>query len=138
MLSAFANTLKIPELRTRLIFTFGLLAICRIFAAVPVPGINGGALALFFEKTAQQAGGGILGLYSLFTGGALENCAIAAMGIMPYISASIILQLLVAVVPQLGRIAREENGRQKLTQYTRYATVALAIFQGYNRQEFRR
>ncbi|MFA6563515.1 MAG: preprotein translocase subunit SecY [Verrucomicrobiia bacterium] len=131
MLSAFANTLKIPELRTRLLFTFGLLAICRVFAAVPVPGINGGALALFFEKTAQQAGGGLLGLYSLFTGGALENCAIAAMGIMPYISASIILQLLVAVVPQLGRIAREENGRQKLSQYTRYVTVGLAIFQGY-------
>ena len=82
MLSAFANTLKIPELRTRLLFTFGLLAICRMFAAVPVPGINGAALAMFFEKTAQQSGGGILGLYSLFTGGALENCAIGAMGML--------------------------------------------------------
>jgi preprotein translocase subunit SecY len=130
MLSAFANCIKIPELRTRLLFTFGLLAICRVFAAVPVPGINGRALAEFFEHTAQQTGG-LLGLYSLFTGGALENCAIAAMGIMPYISASIILQLLVAVVPQLGRIAREENGRQKIVQYTRYLTVALCLFQGY-------
>ncbi len=130
MLSAFANTLKIPELRQRLLFTFGLLAICRVFAAVPVPGINGRALSEFFEHAAQQSGG-LLGLYSLFTGGALENCAIAAMGIMPYISASIILQLLVAVVPQLGRIAREENGRQKIVQYTRYLTVVLCLFQGY-------
>jgi len=131
MLSAFANTLKIPELRQRLLFTFGLLAICRMFAAIPVPGVNGAALSRYFESMQDRMGGGLLGLYSMFTGGALENCAIAAMGIMPYISASIIMQLLVAVMPRLGRIAREENGRQKITQYTRYLTVALAMFQGY-------
>ena len=79
----------------------------------------------------QQAGGGVAALFNIFSGGALENCAIFSLGVMPYISASIMMQLLTAVIPQLGQLAREDGGRQKIMQYTRYATVALCIFQGY-------
>src|SRR5207253_11418184 len=79
----------------------------------------------------EKSGGGVAALFNLFSGGALENCAVFSLGIMPYISASIMLQLLTAVIPQLGRLAREDGGRQKIMQYTRYATVLLCIFQGY-------
>ena len=79
----------------------------------------------------QSAGGGVAALFNLFSGGALENCAVFSLGIMPYISASIMLQLLTAVIPSLSRLAREDGGRQKIMQYTRYATLVLCIFQGY-------
>ena len=81
--------------------------------------------------TDDQAGGSVAALFNLFSGGALENCAIFSLGIMPYISASIMMQLLTAVIPQLGQLAKEDGGRQKIMQYTRYATIVLCVFQGY-------
>jgi preprotein translocase subunit SecY len=130
MLSAFRNTLKIPELRQRILFTLGLLFAARVIATIPVPGVDAAALRQAIEDIHRSAGGGFLGLYDLFTGGALERCAVGALGIMPYISASIILQLMTAVIPALERLAREgDAGRQKITQYTRYLTVALCIVQ---------
>jgi len=132
MLSAFANSLKIPELRQRIFFTFGLIFITRIISTIPTPGVDAVALQQAITEIQNTVGGGFLGLYNLFSGGALERAAVGALGIMPYISASIILQLMTAVVPQLERLAREgETGRQKITQYTRYLTVALCIVQGY-------
>lgn len=92
--------------------------------------MNGAALADYFDKAAAADGGGLLGMSSIFTGGALERCAIGALGIMPYISATIILQLLTAVVPQLSKLAREEGGRAKIIQYGRYMTVVLCLGQG--------
>ncbi len=131
MLSAFANSFKIPELRERILFTLGLIFAVRITAVVPVPGVDYNALREVIAEVQRQAGGGFLGLYDLFTGGAMDRCAVGALGIMPYISASIILQLMTAVIPALERLAREgEAGRQKLTQYTRYLTVGLCIVQG--------
>jgi len=106
-----------------------VLAICRLEAVVRIPGLNGAALAKFFESH-QQAGSSVLGLYSMFTGGALEHCAVGALGIMPYISATIIIQLLTAVIPTLSKLAREEGGRTKLIQYGRYLTVLLCLGQG--------
>src|SRR5437667_1499014 len=130
MVSAFLNTVKIPELRRRILFTLAVIVIVRLGAAITTPGVNQAVLQEWFRSTADKAGG-VAALFNLFSGGALENCAIFSLGIMPYISASIMLQLLTAVVPQLGRLAREDGGRQKIMQYTRYATVALCIFQGY-------
>jgi preprotein translocase subunit SecY len=126
--NTFSNCFKIPELKSRILFTLAVLAICRLEAVVRIPGLDGNALAAFFAKNSQ--GGGVLGMYSLFTGGALEHCAVGALGIMPYISATIIIQLLTAVVPQLSKLAREEGGRTKLIQYGRYGTVALCLGQG--------
>lgn len=134
MLAAIANTFsncfKIPELKSRILFTLIVLAICRLEAYVRIPGLNGQALQDFFKLHGGGAGG-VLGMYSLFTGGALENCAIGALGIMPYISATIIIQLLTAVIPTLSKLAREEGGRTKIIQYGRYLTVILCIGQGF-------
>src|SRR5207244_1680097 len=133
MLSAIANTFsncfKIPELKSRILFTLMVLAICRMEAVIRIPGLDGAVLAEFFKKHAASSAS-VLGMYSLFTGGALENCAIGALGIMPYISATIIIQLLTAVVPTLSKLAREEGGRTKLVQYGRYLTVLLCLGQG--------
>lgn len=132
MFSAFANSLRVPELRQRIFFTCGLIFICRLLAAVPTPGVDAVALRTFIDQVRTTAGGSFVGLFDLFSGGALSNCAVGALGIMPYISASIILQLMTAVVPSLERLAREgDSGRQKITQYTRYLTVILCIVQGY-------
>jgi preprotein translocase subunit SecY len=132
MLSAFSNSLKIPELRQRILYTFGLIFVIRLIAAIPTPGVDAVALREFIAQIRASAGGGFLGLFDLFSGGALENCAVGALGIMPSISASIILQLLTAVIPSLERLAREgDAGRQKITQYGRYLTVFLCIVQGY-------
>src|SRR6267378_6873801 len=106
--NTFANCFKIPELKSRIVFTLLLLAICRVVAWVPVPGLDASALKAYFDANANQMGNSLLGMYSLFTGGALQNCAIGALGIMPYITATIIIQLLSAVVPQLNKLAREE------------------------------
>ena len=119
---------KATELRNRIWFTIGLLIIYRLGTYIPVPGIDGGALRNFME----QAQSGIGGILSLFTGGALGRMGVFALGIMPYISASIIVQLLAAMVPSLEQLKKEgEQGRKKINQYTRYATVALAFFQAY-------
>src|SRR3954463_15370092 len=125
----FRNCFKIPELKSRILFTLMVLAICRLEAYIRVPGLNGQVLADFFKTHAAQ-GASVLGMYSLFTGGALERCAIGSLGIMPYISATIIIQLLTAVVPQLSKLAREEGGRTKIIQYGRYLTVLLCLGQG--------
>src|SRR3982751_5863757 len=125
----FRNCFKIPELKSRILFTLMVLAICRLEAYIRVPGLDGQVLANFFATHAAQ-GASVLGMYSLFTGGALEHCAIGALGIMPYISATIIIQLLTAVIPTLSKLAREEGGRTKLIQYGRYLTVLLCLGQG--------
>jgi preprotein translocase subunit SecY len=126
MLGGIKNTATLPELRRRLIFTFLMLAVYRIGVQIPTPGINGEALAAFFEKNA----GTLFGMFNMFSGGALENFSIFALGIMPYISASIIIQLLTVVIPQLEALSKEgESGRHKITQYTRYGTVALSLIQ---------
>src|SRR5437660_820125 len=131
MVSAFLNSVKIPELRRRILFTLAVIVIVRLGAAITTPGVNQAVLQEWFSSSAKGAGGGIGALFNLFSGGALENCAVFSLGIMPYISASIMMQLLTAVIPQLGRMAREDGGRQKIMQLTRYATVVLCIFQGY-------
>jgi len=130
ILNTFGNCFKIPELKSRILFTVLILAVCRLIALIPIPGLDGAALAQYFEKNAQAAGG-LLGMYSLFTGGALEKCAIGSLGIMPYISATIIIQLLGAVIPQLSKMMREEGGRTKIIQYGRYLTVLLCLGQGF-------
>lgn len=132
MLSAFTNCFRIPELRKRIMFTLAIIVIVRIGAAIPCPGVNSVVLGEFFKHVVdQQAAGSVIGLFNLFSGGALENCALFSLSIMPYISASIMMQLMTAVVPSLGKMVREEGGRQKVTQYTRVLTVGLCIFQGY-------
>src|ERR1700758_5633287 len=132
MVSAFLNTLKIPELRRRVLFTLAVVVIVRLGAAITTPGVNQAVLQEWFHSAlTQKQGGSVAALFNLFSGGALENCAIFSLGIMPYISASIMMQLLSAVIPQLGWLAREDGGRQKIMQYTRFMTVGLCIFQGY-------
>src|SRR5213594_2516046 len=130
MISAFLNTVKIPELRRRILFTLAIIVIVRLGAAITTPGVNQAVLQEWFRSTADKAGG-VAALFNLFSGGALENCAIFSLGIVPYISASIMMQLLTAVIPRLGRLQREDGGRQKIMQLTRYATLGLCIFQGY-------
>lgn len=128
MLTGFQNIGRIPELKRRIGMTLLLLLVYRIGAHIPTPGINNEALAAFF-KAAQ---GTLLGLFDMFSGGALSQLSVFALGIMPYISASIILQLMTVVVPQLERLSKEgEAGRRKITQYTRYGTVVLSIIQGF-------
>lgn len=124
----FQNIFKIPELKKRIYFTLALLIVYRIGVHIPVPGIDAVALASFFER----ARGTLLGLFDMFSGGALERFSVFALGIMPYISASIILQLLTVVVPHLEQLKKEgEQGRKKITQYTRYGTIILSIIQGF-------
>ena len=126
MLEGFSNAPRIPELRKRLLFTAGALVVYRLGVWIPTPGIDTQALQDFF----QQASNNIVGLVNMFSGGALENFSIFALGIMPYISASIILQLLTVVIPYLEKLSKEgELGRRKITQYTRYFTVVLALIQ---------
>jgi len=128
MVGGFQNVFKIPELKKRVLYSFALLMVYRIGCSVPTPGIDGDALASFFAR----AKGTLLGMFDMFSGGALERLSVFALGIMPYISASIILQLLTVVVPHLERLSKEgEAGRKKITQYTRYGTVLLSIIQGF-------
>jgi preprotein translocase subunit SecY len=129
IINTFRNCFKIPELKSRIFFTLVVLGIARVVSMIPCPGVDGAALADYFDK--QADGGGLLGMYSMFTGGALERCAVGALGIMPYISATIILQLLTAVIPQLSKLAREEGGRTKIIQYGRYLTVILCFGQAF-------
>lgn len=132
MLSALINSFKIPDLKRRILITAGLIAIYRIGCYVPTPGIDGSALAEFFNRIAKTAGGTIFGIINMFSGGAMERLTIFALGIMPYISASIILQLLTAVIPALEKLAKEGRaGYEKINQYTRYSTVGLAIIQSF-------
>ena len=127
MLDALKNIFKIPELKNRVLFSLGMLAVYRIGCFIPTPGIDRIALASFFK----QAQGTLLGLFDMFSGGALERLSVFALGIMPYISSSIIFQLLTVVVPAIEKLSKEgETGRKKIIQYTRYGTMLLSIVQG--------
>ena len=127
MLEALQNIFKIPELKKRVFFSLGMLAVYRIGCFIPTPGIDRIALASFFK----QAQGTLLGLFDMFSGGALERLSVFALGIMPYISSSIIFQLLTVVVPAIEKLSKEgESGRKKIIQYTRYGTMVLSTVQG--------
>jgi len=125
-LGGLANVGKVSELKQRILFVLGMLVVYRIGAHIPVPGIDAQVLAQFFNQTQNS----LLGLFDMFSGGALSRLTVFALGIMPYISASIIMQLLQVVSPKLEQLKKEgESGRRKITQYTRYGTVFLAVFQ---------
>jgi len=128
MIEGLQNVSKIPELRRRVFFTLAMLVVYRVGVHIPTPGIDRVALASFFDRVKDT----IFGLFNLFSGGALEQFSVFSLGIMPYISASIILQLLTVVFPYLERLSKEgEAGRRKITQYTRYGTIVLSIIQGW-------
>ncbi|SDE44623.1 MULTISPECIES: preprotein translocase subunit SecY [Myxococcus] len=128
-LNAFANVFRIAELRSRLAYTLALLAVYRIGIFINTPGVDRSAMNAFMD--AQKQSGGLVSLFNLFSGGALEQMSIFGLGIMPYVSASIIMQLLAVVVPSLERLQKEgAGGRQKINQYTRYGTIALSVVQG--------
>jgi preprotein translocase subunit SecY len=132
MLEAFGNILKIPDLRKKVMLTLGMIAIYRVGTYIPTPGIDGAKLAQFFARLAQSQGGALFGIMNMFSGGAISRLTIFALGIMPYISSSIIIQLLTAVIPALEKLAKEgEAGRKKIVQYTRYGTIALSIIQSF-------
>jgi preprotein translocase subunit SecY len=134
MIAGFRNCFKIPELSERIIFTLLVLAVCRLIAWVPIPGLDGVELQGYFDqlRTKQsQDGIGFMGMYSMFTGGAWERCSIGGLGIMPYISATIILQLMSPIIPRLSRLSREEGGRVKIMQIGRVMTLFLCLGQGY-------
>ena len=132
MFNALANSFRIPDLRKKLFITLALLSVYRIGAYIPTPGVNGAALVQFFQNVTRTEGGTLFGIMNMFSGGALTRLTIFALGIMPYISASIILQLLITVVPHLEKLSKEgEAGRRKIIQYTRYGTVVLAIIQSF-------
>ncbi len=128
MIGGFQNIGKIPELKKKIFFTLMMLVVYRIGCYIPTPGIDGAALSAFFG--ARQ--GTLFGLFDMFSGGALSQMSVMALGIMPYISSSIILELMTVVVPYLEKLKKEgEQGRKKITQYTRYGTVVLSIIQGF-------
>ncbi len=132
MLKTFVNIFKIEDLRKKLLITLGLLVVYRIGAYIPIPGIDSLKLAQIFDNLAKQAGGGLFGLMNLFSGGALRRATIFALGIMPYISVSIILQLLTPVIPKLEQLSKEgATGYRQILQYTRYGTILLCLLQAY-------
>ena len=127
MIEAFQNIFRIPELKKRVLFSLGMLIVYRIGCHIPTPGIDSLALSHFFK----QAQGTLLGLFDMFSGGALERLTVFALGIMPYISSSIIFQLLTVVVPAIEKLSKDgESGRKKIIQYTRYGTIILSVVQG--------
>jgi len=128
IITVFQNIFKIAELKSRVLFTLALLAVYRVGAHVPTPGINGEELSKFLT----EKGGALMGFFDMFSGGALSRVTIFALGIMPYISASIILQLLTVVIPAIGKLAKEgESGRKKIIKYTRYGTVVISAIQSF-------
>jgi len=127
MTAAFGNIGRIPELRQRILFTLGMIAIYRLGIFVTTPGVDRHLMQQFIE----QQSGTLFGMFNMFVGRALEQASVFTLGIMPYISSSIILQLLTVVVPKLERLQKEgEQGRRKITQYTRYLTIVIAVVQG--------
>ena len=127
MTASFANIGKVPELRQRILFTLALLAVYRLGIFITVPGVDRGLM----QKVLEEQQGTLFGMFNVFVGGALEQASVFSLGIMPYISSSIILQLLTVVVPTLERLSKEgEQGRKKITQYTRYGTILLSVIQG--------
>ena len=132
MFSAFVNAFKIRELRNKIFFTAGVIILCRVAANIPCPGVDTANLKVYFDNfSADSAAGQFMGMFDLFSGGALQQFAVGALGIMPYISASIIMQLLVPVIPSLEKLSREgEVGRGRINQYTRYLTILICLVQG--------
>ncbi len=131
MFKAFINAFKIKDLRNKILFSAAVIIVCRIAANIPCPGVNTHNLKVYFDKLSQDTAGNFLGMIDLFSGGALQQFAVGALGIMPYISASIIMQLLVPVLPSLERLKREgEAGMNKINQYTRYLTIVICVIQG--------
>jgi preprotein translocase subunit SecY len=129
VLTAFARAFKTPDLRKKLLFTLGIIVIYRVGTQVPIPGVDYRNVQTCID--AAEANSGLFGLVNMFSGGALLQVTVFALGIMPYITASIILQLLTVVIPRLEALKKEgQSGTAKITQYTRYLTVALAILQG--------
>ncbi len=132
MIASFANCFKIPELRRKILFTLGIIFAYRVGCFIPTPGVNGAALGEFFQRMSAGGQGSIFGVMNMFSGGALAKATIFALGIMPYISSSIIMQLLTAVIPSLERLSKEgQAGYHKINQYTRYGTLALALVQSF-------
>ncbi|MFH1245754.1 MAG: preprotein translocase subunit SecY [Candidatus Omnitrophota bacterium] len=130
MFQALANIFKIPDLRKKVLYTLGMLVVYRLGAFIPTPGIDSASLAQFFDNLAQKQGGNLFGIMNMFSGGALARLTVFALGIMPYISSSIIIQLLTTVVPYLEKLSKEgEMGRRTIIQYTRYGTIVLSIVQ---------
>jgi preprotein translocase subunit SecY len=132
-LKGLTNCFKVPELRQKILFTLGILAVYRLGCFIPTPGINGVALNEFFQKMSSANGGGnVIGIMDMFSGGALGKMTVMSLGVMPYISSSIIMQLLTAVIPSLEKISKEgQAGYKKINQYTRYGTVGLAMIQSF-------
>jgi len=128
---AVSSVFRTPELKDKILFTLLCLLVYRIGAHITAPGVDVVALTDFFRNQSSQNGGGLLGLYDLFTGGQLSRATVFALGIMPYISASIFLQIAGAVIPQVEKMQKDEEGRKKINQWTRYATVLLAAIQGW-------
>ncbi len=132
MLQAFVDSFKIPDLKKKILITFGIIAVYRFGTFIPTPGIDGAKLAVFFDNLTRSQGNNLFGVMNLFSGGAIHRLTIFALGIMPYISSSIIMQLLTVVVPALEKLAKEgEMGRRKINQYTRYGTVILSLIQSF-------
>ena len=128
MTQLFANIMRIPDLRNRILFTLAMLSVWRLGIFIPSPGVDRIALGEFFASNQ----GTLFGMYDMFTGGALEQFSVFVLGIMPYISASIIMQLAVVVVPQMERINKEgQTGKNKVVQYTRLLTIAIAVVQSF-------
>ncbi|MFT5387012.1 MAG: preprotein translocase subunit SecY [Lysobacterales bacterium] len=132
MLASFLNCFKIPELKKKIIFTLGIIAVYRVGCYIPTPGVNGAMLAEFFERINSSTDGSVFGIMNMFSGGALEKLTVFSLGIMPYISSSIIIQLLTAVIPALEKLSKEgQTGYHKINQYTRYGTLGLALVQSF-------
>ncbi len=130
MISAFLNCLKIPELRQRILLTLGLVCVVRLGTHIPLPGLDPTPIQKYYDMMQHHSGAGMLGMLNLFTGGALRSGSILALGIMPYINASIFMQLFAAIEPHMARLQQEGDvGRQKISQYTRYATIGIAAIQ---------
>ncbi len=132
MLSAFANTFKIPELRNKILVTLGIIGLYRVGCFIPTPGVNGSVLTQYFQSMGASGGGTLFGMMDMFSGGAIQKMTVFALGIMPYISSSIIMQLLTAIIPALEKLAKEgQAGYHKINQYTRYGTLGLALIQSF-------
>ncbi|VAX37173.1 Protein translocase subunit SecY [hydrothermal vent metagenome] len=132
MISALSNCFKIPDLKKKILFTLAIIAAYRVGCYIPTPGVNGAALGEFFQRMNSGGQGSIFGVMNMFSGGALEKATVFALGIMPYISSSIIMQLLTAVIPALEKLSKEgQTGYHKINQYTRYGTLFLALVQSF-------
>ncbi|HSA31420.1 MAG TPA: preprotein translocase subunit SecY [Candidatus Omnitrophota bacterium] len=132
MLSAFANCFRVPDLKKKILITLGIIALYRVGCFIPTPGVNGSVLTQYFESMSSGKGGTLFGMMNMFSGGSIQRMTVFALGIMPYISSSIILQLLTAIIPALEKLAKEgQAGYHKINQYTRYGTLGLAFLQSF-------